>query len=497
MEVKLFANLKKLFLSVTLFSIVSFSGSLSAGSFIVSNSNDAGEGSLREALNSASKMSEANAIYINAPGVIKISSTLTYASESPLLIFGKNQTIHANGNFTILEVTNGADLSVDHLKFRGPEKFSIFNRGDVNGPAGKGIFLKVRGDQTGTVNLVMHGVRVSDVAGHGVHIMDCTLADTSGKMKCGEGYGGAGEGSPASISVSVDASNIINVGMGGYDSDGLRVDERGAGSINASISGSQFIGSGADGVELDEGQEGSVMLYTNNSKYNNNGKYCDPDVMKPFVPSEDEGEFEDNQKKASDIAPNMAMNITKKGKYNGAINTGSPDDGCLETEVKFHDSGFVEEFEIAIDTDDGVDIDEAGPGDIYGQIVNSEVNGNFDEGFDIDEAGSGGIFMTINNTVANNNSDDGFKHSEEDEGSVTGQVESSTAKDNGGKGFVFEEEGEGNVLIIASKAFTSNNDDSDNTGMELVQEDEGVGTAHVFNSTVIDGFDLEGVNQIN
>ena len=64
-------------------------------------------------------------------------------------------------------------------------------------------------------------------------------------------------------------------------------------------------------------------------------------------------------------------------------------------------------------------------------------------------------------------------------------------------GAVFEEEGEGNVLIIASKAFTSNNDDSDNTGMELVQEDEGVGTAHVFNSTVIDGFDLEGVNQIN
>ena len=105
--------------------------------------------------------------------------------------------------------------------------------------------------------------------------------------------------------------------------------------------------------------------------------------------------------------------------------------------------------------------------------------------------------MTINNTVAINNSYDGFKHSEEDEGSVAGQVESSTAKDNGGKGFVFEEEGEGNVLIIASKAFTSNNDDSDNTGMELVQEDEWVGTAHVFNSTVIDGFDLEGVNQIN
>lgn len=90
-------------------------------------------------------MSEANAIY-KCTWRNKISPTWKYAYESPLLIFGKNPTFHTNGNFTILEVTKGVDLSVDHLKFRGPEKFSILNRGEVKGPAGEGIFIKVRDD---------------------------------------------------------------------------------------------------------------------------------------------------------------------------------------------------------------------------------------------------------------------------------------------------------------------------------------------------------------
>ena len=103
--------------------------------------------------------------------------------------------------------------------------------------------------------------------------------------------------------------------------------------------------------------------------------------------------------------------------------------------------------------------------------------------------------MTINSTIARDNSDDGFKHSEEDEGSVIGQVENSIAKDNGGKGFVFEEENEGNVFIMASNVTTSNNDDSDDTGMELVQDDDGSGAVHIIDSSVEDGFDISGLDK--
>ena len=475
-------------------SLLSVGGAFAA-SFTVVNSNDSGAGSLREALQQASGTEEANAIYIQSNGHINIKSPLIYSAQSPLFLFGQNQTIKANEDFTLLTISEGADLSVEHLKFQGPGGFDINNRADLDGNKGKGIFIDVRDTQTGVLKLVLHGVRVSDVGGHGVHVFDCTIAKDA-PLKCGEGYGGAGVGSDASISISMNGSSIINVGMGGYDADGLRVDERGLGDINASIVNSQFLNNGADGVEFDEGQEGSVIMHAVASKFNNNGIYCDVSIMKPFMPSEDEGEFEDNQVKPADIISNLVIDITEEGKYNGAIKTGSPDDGCLETEVKFHDSGFVEEFEIAIDTDDGVDIDEAGEGDISGQIFDSEVNANADEGFDIDELNAGGIFMTINNTIARDNSDDGFKHSEEDAGSVVGQVENSIAKDNGGKGFVFEEENEGNVFIMASDVATSNNDDSDDTGMELVQDDEGSGAAYISDSSVEDGFDISGLDRL-
>jgi hypothetical protein len=42
-------------------------------------------------------------------------------------------------------------------------------------------------------------------------------------------------------------------------------------------------------------------------------------------------------------------------------------------------------------------------------------------------------------------------------------------------------------------AITGNNDDGDDTGLELVQEDDGAGTATVTGSTLADGIDAEGV----
>ena len=60
----------------------------------------------------------------------------------------------------------------------------------------------------------------------------------------GGGGGGAGGGSNASILVEFDDVTIDDVGYGKFDADGLRVEERGPGSINASITGSTFRGVG-------------------------------------------------------------------------------------------------------------------------------------------------------------------------------------------------------------------------------------------------------------
>ena len=111
----------------------------------------------------------------------------------------QGQTIHAMDDFTILESTNGGDMSIHSINFRGPGGFNIENRADLDGVGGKGILLNVRDNQYGMVKLVLNDVKVSDVANHGIHVSDCDVG-----AKCGAGGGGAGGGSPASISVSLN-----------------------------------------------------------------------------------------------------------------------------------------------------------------------------------------------------------------------------------------------------------------------------------------------------
>lgn len=448
------------------------------GLAIVSNGNDAGDGSLRTALASG-------AAHIRVlPGVdeINILSGLEYTGTAPLTITGSGQSVNAAGNFTLLSVTNGADLKVSNMSFTGIGGFNIINRGDIGQDAGKGIFVDVRDDQTGTVKLVLKNVAVSGVANHGIHVSDCSLADA-----CGGGSGGGGEGSAASIKVVLKHVSVNDAGNGKFDADGLRVDERGDGSIHATIIGSSFTHVGADGVELDEGNDGDVRANVSFSSFANNGGYCAPDIIGPFVPNPEDGKFDPADMVLDSDIPSVF---------------GSPDDTCIERSVDLYGPDpvtgirYVEEFEFAIDTDDGIDIDEAGAGSLISKMSFSSITGNLDEGVDYDEEDDGGIDAKYFATTASGNTDDGYKHSEEDAGSVTGHVLFSSATDNGGKGFVFEEEDDGDldVKVIASK--TANNDDSDDTGIEVVQEDGGNGTLKVRKSDIADGIDTDGVNQI-
>ncbi|OCW77276.1 hypothetical protein AKH19_03005 [Pelagibacteraceae bacterium GOM-A1] len=439
-----------------------------AKTFNVKNSKDSGPESLRHALLKASKSKESSKILITTEDEIIINSTLEYTGLQPLDIVGSGQSIKTTQNQTLLFISNGADLTISNLNFYGVGGFSI-----KKGGWGKGIFVDVRDDQKGLVNVILNNVSVNDVASHGIHISDCSLADD-----CGGGQGGGGEGSDASIKVVVDNLTISNVGNGRFDADGFRIDERGIGDIDFKASNSLFTLVGADGVELDEGNAGNVNATVNNSSFVLNGAYCDPKLLKPFMPKQDEGEFDDNVRKEDSIP----------GKIKG-----TPDDRCFEREVDLYDSGFVKEFEFGIDLDDGFDIDEAGPGNLVVTINNSFINGNLDEGLDFDEANNGDIFLTINNTISINNTDDGFKNSEEDDGSVIASIDGVIAVKNGGKGIVLEEEGVGDVRAFIESTITNTNDDSDKTGLEAVQEDVGSGIIKIVNSQLFDGIDAEGV----
>lgn len=443
-----------------------------ADTYNVTSSSDSGKDTLRAAILDASSKKGPHTINVHTSDIV-INKPLSYSGSDLLNIYGEGQRITSNGNFNIIESTNGADLAISSLNLIGPGGFDINNRGDINEDAGKGVFVDVRDDQEGIVNLILTDVKVANVANHGIHISDCNLADD-----CGGGGGGAGEGSPASISVTLNYVTVDNVGQGKMDADGLRVDERGIGSIHATINNSSFKNVGADGVELDEGQSGSVLVSVIDSSFIDNGTYCHPNILESFMPAEDEGEFDDYKIKENEIP---------------AAIVGSPDDTCFEREVSLYDSGYVEEYEFAIDTDDGFDIDEAGPGDLTASIIDTMISGNFDEGLDFDEEGAGSINMIIVNSNSMNNSDDGYKHSESDDGDVNAYVLDSRAYENGGKGFVFEEEDEGNVAVTVVDVMTTANDDSDDTGLEVVQDDDGNGSLTIRSSDISDGIDDDGV----
>ncbi|HZJ11336.1 MAG TPA: hypothetical protein VFD26_01625, partial [Methyloceanibacter sp.] len=71
-----------------------------------------------------------------------------------------------------------------------------------------------------------------------------------------------------------------------------------------------------------------------------------------------------------------------------------------------------------------------------------------------------------------------------------------TSKDNGGKGAVFEQRDAGDLTVVVDHTKTKNNDDSDKTGLEVVQDGDGEGTLTLRASEIADGIDAENVNII-
>lgn len=405
----------------------------------VTNGNDNGAGSLRAALSSG-----ASRIVISKDvETILISSTLEYAGDRALRLQGGGQTIQADGDFTLLSVLNGANLMVSNLTFQGIGgfKFDVKND-DIVAGTGKGIFVDVPDDATGTVQVTLANVTVRDVANHGVHISDCSLADD-----CGGGSGGGGEGSPASVKVTLRGVTIDNAGSGKFDADGLRVDDRGAGSIDARIFNSVFTNMGADGVELDEGNEGNVTVDVRNANFVTNGDYC--------LGGWDTREEADANKDAIFAASEGACN----------------DDDDL-------------------DVDDGMDVDEAGDGSFSGAFSKVIVYGNFDEGLDLDEEGAGDTDLVFTNVSGAANDGEHIKISEEDDGDNRAVLVNVMGVNGGDDGTQIESEDAGDTFVeIYDSVFLNNA----KKGAKITSE--GGGTAKVRNSQ-IDKLDLENVEEI-
>lgn len=443
-----------------------------AETLMVTNFYPTGPGSLQEALDTAAASDERTVIYITqADGTITTEVGLRYEGASPLVIMGNGVTIASDNDVTLLSAIGPQVLAIIAARFMGPGGYSLANQGTGEAP-GKGIFLDVAEDAEGVVSLVLTNVAVSGVAGHGIHVSDCTLADD-----CGGGDGGAGEGSAASIQLELNRVHISDVGQGSFDADGLRVDERGPGSIDLTGVNLVATGVGADGFELDEGQAGDVIVDLIRANFIENGSYCDPAVLAPFLPAESEGEFEEFEIIVADL-PQPSDD--------------TPDMGCFELEVETYEGGSVEEYEYSIDVDDGFDIDEAGPGSIIATLSIGQMLGNFDEGYDFDEQGPGDIDVVFTGIIGNGNIDDAIKLSEEGPGSVYVTATAVEASSNGGVGIVAEEDDAGDLMMTLISSATAGNDGGD-LGVEAMQDGSGEGNVYVVDSEMADGIETDGV----
>jgi len=391
----------------------------SAPSYEVTNSNDSGAGSLREALSSG-----ATVISIHkSVSTINIIDTLQYENTAPLTIIGSGQTVDGNDlEDTLLEITNGADLTISNLDFTVSGGYDVYTKQG----GGKGIFVNVPTDRKGIVSLWLTNVTVSNVGRHGIHILDCDA------INCGAGDGGKGNGSPASIFINLTNVIIDSVGNGGFDSDGMRIDERGEGDIIFNVVNSSFFNIGADGIELDEGGDGDIAVNARNSLFKFNGAYCDG------------------------IDPTT---------------TTPADPACIED-----DDG-----KLVLDLDDGFDIDEAGKGSVTGQIKNILLNNNFDEGLDIDEEGEGGINIDLVKIKASNNGDEGIKVSEDDGGDVVAHLRGVTTTQNGDDGIQIEQDHDGDIIVTVNSTTSI---DNNKKGLKLNQDGYGGGNLKVRGSNI-------------
>jgi hypothetical protein len=84
----------------------------------------------------------------------------------------------------------------------------------------------------------------------------------------------------------------------------------------------------------------------------------------------------------------------------------------------------------AIDPEDGLDVDERGPGDVWLMVSESRFNKNFDDGIDIDERNAGTIFSNLEDVKATKNLDQGITYDERLDGDIFATISDSTVTGN-------------------------------------------------------------------
>lgn len=321
------------------------------------------EASLHQAVYNASLDSSISRI-VFAPGVeIFLSAPVVYFGTQSLKLVGNGAIIDGSGagSFT-LDDDLTAITTDGSLVFNTEGDISIRNL-TIRDSATRGIVVNIPVDASGDdIQVSLHRVNVVGSALFGLHVDDNDSEFDDGET-----------GSSVGIYLSMSFSNFVGNGTGAIDFDGVRVDERGEGSIEAVLFHTHIDGNGGDGMELDEAGEGDVSASLFHVSLNNNGFYNEEDL--------DDG-FDIDEAGEGDV--NVSLFAVQA---NGNM-------------------------------DEGLDFDEEGDGNVIAKLRRVVARNNSDEAFKIDEEGGGDIRVALKRVKIVNSGDDGIQFTELGEGRI-------------------------------------------------------------------------------
>jgi hypothetical protein len=425
----------------------------SSGAALVSNDNDTGPGSFRDAIAQANADDGVTHVqFTGSVSAIALRQTVIYTGAQPLTIDGNSATLDGSdlaGGAAFL-ATGGGDIVVSRLTVRDAP--------------GEGIAIEVPPTATGTLHVSFFRVEIRGNRGHGVLVND--QVDSSAP----EGVQPNANGSAASVDVAVVNSIFADNGYSVSDRDGLRVNEGGDGDLVITVKHSASTDNAADGIEADERGAGDVRVDVVGSQILRNGKFDPADLDDGF----DIDEY--NEGSITGIVASTAASDN----YEEGLDFNENNAGDLRVDLANVAANGNREEGVDYEEDD----DFAGGGDLVTAMSNVVTNGNGadggDAGLKIREKGAGDLVAVVSGAEASANATGGISVREDAAGSLRSSIDHATATGNAGRGVDFDENAAGDLAATLADSASTDNGDVD---LRADQQTPGAGSFTVTNVT--------------
>ena len=428
-----------------------------SGQVFVTNSSDSGAGSFRDAVQQANADPNLARIhFLGRVSAVNLQSTVEFTGAQDLTIDGNAATLDGSAMVLVgpaFRATGGGDLRVSNLTVR-------------DSPA-EGIAVEVPADATGTVSVSLFKVDVINNQGHGVLVNDQVDPSTT------DGVQPNAAGSAATVAVTAINTRFIHNGYSVSDRDGLRVNEGGAGDLIITMKNSLAHDNGADGIEVDERGAGDVRIDVFQTQVTQNGRFDADDPDDGF----DIDEFNDGS------VVGTIVQTSANDNFEEGLDINENNAGDLRVDLQHVEASGNAEEGIDYEEDD----DFAGGGDLVSVMTHvtanrNGVSGDGDAGLKIREKGVGNLNVTVKDVETSNNVIGGIHVREDDLGSLEASITGATSLANGSHGIDFDENADGNLTAKVTNATSLSN-----AGNDIRADEASTGVGVLYLSNVVYG----------